>query len=490
MLSVEKFLEIEEKYNLYEDTVDGINYWVYARYQIWENLLKNIQPELGESHVVAKKNIWEKLIIYRKLLIRGIFQGRIKKTDICFLGHPRRIYENGIYKCKYTEALVREFSNSCVLEYPYQMRHYAPVETQNLVYLDILQIKSVLLYLAYRCLMKPKYYRLENAVREKTQNLFQELEKNFNIKIDLDKNVHFIVEQIIYYKASVSSLEKIINKLNPKIFIGVVGYDLTCMMINEICKKKHIPTVELQHGALHEIAYKYKTKYQIKQLPDYILLFSEFWKNYINLPMLEKRIITVGFPYFEYQVKQAKRIEKYCDDKCNILFLSQGLIGKKLSELAMDLSKKIDMNKYRVFYKLHPGEYEVWQENYKGLKESNLIVLDSQEYSLYDYFATSQIQIGVSSTALYEGLGFGCRTFIYHIETSEQYAGYLCDAGYAKYVENCEELIKRILCEESENCQTKGLWKENSLNNMKKIICEIVEEGKGIECEKNISYRF
>ena len=31
-MDINSFLEIEQKYNLYNDKIDGINYWIYSRF--------------------------------------------------------------------------------------------------------------------------------------------------------------------------------------------------------------------------------------------------------------------------------------------------------------------------------------------------------------------------------------------------------------------------------------------------------------------------
>lgn len=41
-LKLEHFLEVEKKYNLYQDTIDGIHYWTYARYDMWAGHGKNL----------------------------------------------------------------------------------------------------------------------------------------------------------------------------------------------------------------------------------------------------------------------------------------------------------------------------------------------------------------------------------------------------------------------------------------------------------------
>jgi len=72
-------------------------------------------------------------------------------------------------------------------------------------------------------------------------------------------------------------------------------------------------------------------------------------------------------------------------------------------------------------YKLHPGEFSRWK-SYKSLQKLNefknvLIIKD--EIPLYELLAMSVLQIGVYSTALYEGVEFGCKTILLDVNGIE-----------------------------------------------------------------------
>ena len=66
-----------------------------------------------------------------------------------------------------------------------------------------------------------------------------------------------------------------------------------------------------------------------------------------------------------------------------------------------------------IFYKLHPGEYGRFKlypayidlSKYKNVKFV-------EDVDLYSLLASSEYHVGVFSTALYEGMEFGCKTLI------------------------------------------------------------------------------
>ena len=138
-----------------------------------------------------------------------------------------------------------------------------------------------------------------------------------------------------------------------------------------------------------------------------------------------------------------------------ILFISQGVIGKYLSKLAYETTSNInDSQNFKFIYKLHPGEYGTWKENYDYLTRAvdelnNFTVIDKSEPPLYELFAESHYQIGAFSTAIYEGLAFNCKTFIIDVPGVE-YLDDLIDKNIVKKVKSSEELIN-YLKEDEEN---------------------------------------
>lgn len=84
----------------------------------------------------------------------------------------------------------------------------------------------------------------------------------------------------------------------------------------------------------------------------------------------------------------------------------------------MEVAKHPDID-HDIVYKLHPGEYDRWESEYPWLREADFKIIDRSEAQLYKLFAESSTQIGVGSTAVYEGLAFGLETYVYDCLGSE-----------------------------------------------------------------------
>ena len=132
--------------------------------------------------------------------------------------------------------------------------------------------------------------------------------------------------------------------------------------------------------------------------------------------------------------------------KNQILFISQGVIGEYLSNFAFDLFKKLDEN-YTFIYKLHPGEYETWRENYpvlsKLIKYDNFKLIDNNEIPLYKLFAESEFQVGAFSTAIYEGLSFNCKTFILDVPGVE-YLDDLVEKNIVIKINDSDDMVDKL----------------------------------------------
>ena len=206
---------------------------------------------------------------------------------------------------------------------------------------------------------------------------------------------------------------RLFKRLKPKLVFVVVSYNNE--LIIEACKKLNIPTVELQHGVItpYHLGYAYPEG-QLKQLfPDYFFSFGDFWNNSVNFPLPKKQITSIGYSFLE---GEKKRFTGQSKNK-QLLFISQGAIGDKLSKFASDLiNENVEKFGFELIYKLHPGEYNHWKNSYPWLLEASLQskiqVIDDSSSDLYQLMSSSEIVVGVFSTAIFEGLSFGVKTFV------------------------------------------------------------------------------
>lgn len=476
-ITLECFLDIEMELKLFDRQINNYYFWMYLRHPIIDDTIQ-ITSNRGVGHNISKigNTKKEKVINLIKLIknyityiYKYIF---MKKKKVLIINHPRKVKdEEGLYECKYTDVISNYIQDSTVIEFPYPCKHYYPAKNKKILYMDFVKITAHILSKILRKTKKNKEL-LEYANKNITE-IDEKIQEKIGIKINKNKYVNRIIEYYYIYVIEKKLLKKLIKKIQPEKIVEVVYYATDNMIINEIAKELNIEIIELQHGTIgnEHIAYNFKEKINIPQFPEKILLFSNYWKETARFPIDEKKLIPVGFPYFENQVEKVQKNKK--DNQKRILFISQGTIGYKLVKLAVDLEKLITenekMNKeYEIIYKLHPGEFKIWKEEYSQLINSNIKVI-TNEIDLYELFFISDIQIGVYSTAIYEGLGFNLHTLIYKIIGSGVFED-LCNKGYTKYINNADEIIDYIENIKNSKINSEEFWKKDSLNNILKEI--------------------
>jgi len=476
IVDVRNFLEIEKKYNLYDLKIQNTYIWYYLRNDIWQNYICKEKLNLENAHNGSIRN---NLMQYIKMIYNALFKGWCinRQADIVVFCSPQRTLEENEYRCRYTDSLIELLPKCIAFENPLWRTHKTPARTRKIIYTDYIFVLSKTGVILTKKILRQKYQMILNDCREKLCKPINEISNQY--KVSLDINAFSIQAADLIVRNSMFSfyLNRLFKRCRAKVIIEICSYDNTNMLINEIANDMGIKTIELQHGEMSTdvIAYQYGAdKINFGGLPDYIFLFSEYWGNVAHMPLNNVRMVSTGFPYYEEQVKKYKTRSIRTDPRITILFLSQGTIGKKLSRLAVEVDKLLDKKQYRLIYKLHPGEVPIWEESFSWLKSSDIEVVADMKHSIYEYFAISDYQVGVYSTAIYEGLGFGVETFIYNIAHADLMAEMVI-RGYAKLFNNCDELVRSIReCNEiddlkKKNNQTgrgKEFWKSNALENM------------------------
>lgn len=471
-MELDSFLEIEHKYGLIQDRIDGFAYWTYFRHGIAGEIMKKLDSG-GDLYVYPVRSVWQQTLARIGTVKYALMCGRLPKGkhDVLILNAERRVWARDYYECIYTDKIASEYPDSVVLERPYFQKHFTPVETKNLVYTDSIEIKTMVHWYACQFFHKKQVAQIRKALCDKIRSPIEEVGRVYGVKCDLERILDQMVCGYYVYQMKRKEFDKILRRLNPKVILEVVGYNIDCMIINELASKKGIPTVELQHGATGRShpAYNYYPNTRVEQFPQYFFAFSRFWIDMARYPLTPDRLKEIGFPHLCEAAEKAKRktAKKF---PYQIIFISQPKIGERMSEIAVELNELIESESYKIVYKLHPGEYERWRERYVKLASSGIEVIDNSRADLYDLFAASTYQIGgYGSTATFEGLEFDLRTYIMR-EGAYPAVTALCEKGIARFFDSAQDLYQMIVSDSGSLEQRNNFWKENALENMKREI--------------------
>jgi hypothetical protein len=349
---------------------------------------------------------------------------------LLFFGTGRRKKrDDGLWWDIYHDPIIDSVDKPCLLwERPYNVTHFTPPKTSNMKYVDIVEYTGTLLQ---------KLGISKVSFTEEETSFFKEIEdeiaSRFGTEIDLKSMVK---EDLSKRKASLPIYRRLIRKVDPEVALLTVSYNGRETFV-EACQIENVPVIELQHGVINKYHMGYSFPHGNKKVfPDYFFSFGDFWSDYVDLPLTKSNIYSVGYPYLESESKKYEDIKA----KNQTLFISQPNIGNALSRFAVELNEHV-AHEQEIIYKFHPNEPNSWKDKYPWLKKSDITCI-TDEIPLYQLFAESTSQIGVNSTALYEGLRFGLDTYVVDFPGYE-YMQYLIDNDHAIFIQSVEGYLEK-----------------------------------------------
>ena len=391
----------EAKYNLLDLEIDGVKAWQFRRMALYY-FLSEKTGLLEQAHVrltFIDKFLSLFMLIKNSFLCNPFF---LKQTDVIIFPHERSKLVNNEYIDIYTHYLKNELNEKNIsyaeMERPFLAKHIRK-NVLNKSYLDFI----VLLSGVFQFFIPVK---VTNDHKVLFNKLNQDIKNDLGVYFDSEK---VLVNAVKRFKINYYLYSLLLKKLNPEKINIIIAYAHGDVV--KAAKDLGIIVNELQHGTFskYHLGYSFPDrKKELDYFPDNLLVWNNYWKEIITLPIQKENIQIKPFQYLE------KEKVKYLNNKKinnSLIIISQGAISKQLA--------KIFLNNFSLFehmqinYKLHPGEYERWEENYflveLNKKENVTIVFD---VNLYELFSISEYQLGVFSTALYEGVEFGCKTIL------------------------------------------------------------------------------
>ncbi len=254
-----------------------------------------------------------------------------------------------------------------------------------------------------------KYIAKFNKLSKNESNLMKY--KHYNLIKYVMKNYiyYFTIQRSIMKGAEfISSSQRIVKKLNPRIII--VPYDRTVAQraVIEVGKKHNIPSVMIQHGVAHSHVGT------SKMVADIYAVYGETSKKaYVEVGYDPNRVKVVGIPKYDLIIRKVKRYnkEELCrkfgidPDKKIILYISGPFPKSEYYLYFEGIKKAFDYVRKHIdstlIVKLHQLEH-IYQ-----VKD---IIKEQVNTKLFKYEDTwellyiSDVVITVMSTAVLEGL--------------------------------------------------------------------------------------
>ncbi|MDC3171596.1 hypothetical protein OA856_01005 [Pelagibacteraceae bacterium] len=419
----EYILFIEKKYNLLDENIESIQIYPLIRMGLYYKLSQDLNYYSPQPIKKYELNI---INIYRLLKHFLMFNDLKKMTtnSIGIIEHPRLIDNNetDIYS-----HFLNKILNATTISHPLYGKQIAKNDTENFIYYDYYLLKKKLINIFYT----------NKNINNYAKRISDIINKEFGIKKNYKKFlVNLIKDRITACHISYSFLKR--TNIKKLVVVNAYGFNHFIWA----AKKLNIMTIELQHGIISDLhlGYHYPTsdKNTIDAFPDYLLTFGDYWNNLAKFPINDDKVIPNGYFYFNDQ--KSKYLKLKTSNQKKILVISQSTIGEKLSNEIIEIAKELE--DYQIIYKLHPKEIMEKPYYLKKLNQINNIKI-STNTPLYSLFAECEWQIGVFSTALYEGLGFGLKTIIMKISGWQNLKSLNVIKG-VKFLSNSNEVIETI----------------------------------------------
>ena len=449
-----KYESLEKDLHLDKSLVFNIPWWDNLRYPLFQEILH----ELSLLERPSSKQLRSYLPNYLKKIVRLVLSSlsvfapcsplMMRRNSILIWGHPRRKYENGFFVDIYTDPLVRMFpknSHCSVLVRGIKSKHLSPFSVHSFYCADcLIAIGQVFAFVS-------SVLRREKSNNSVVNKLEKRIAKDFGLTLNVQERVfrsasNWYGQQIIMYLF-------LLLKKPSHIFLVVSAGNEPLIAAAKAAK---IPVLELQHGspARGKLNYDYSSGITKTNFPDYFLSFGQYWSRSLSLPLSSRKIINFGFPYLYQKLNDYSEVPK---ENC-LLVISQSVHASSLAQFAIEVASfNTDIE---VIFKAHPTEFNGVEPKYFSSLRDCGIEIASQDVDLYFLFAKARWQVGVYSTALYEGLCFDTVLSLLALP------GYECMmplvvSGSARVLKNSRDFdpnwlpkktnIKKIFCSPSTN---------------------------------------
>lgn len=414
-----QFLDWELRVEAFDFLEDGIPLWEYLRVPVFLRL-QQVCGFMTSSLSSFPKRLFQ-LSFWKNLASAATSANPYlaPARPLLCVSIARRIWYRGVWQDPYFEPFLDKLNGTYVyLERPEGGQQVQPAKRPRVYRTDWLALAAAGARRGGWCVSK------------RTGQWLQFLEEELARELGYSLPVVRLGQQYLAARRCLRWLyERLLKRLRPRVCI-IVAINPAERALVEICRDLDIVTAELQHGMIGPYDLTYTTPPGIAQrtFPDYLLTFGPFWRHQMQLPVPRTKSIDVGFPLFQEIVENWEHTVR----QPRVLVLAQPGYAEALGAWAIRLARAATPP-YRVAFRPHPAE-ALSPELSQQLQKHGVEVLDGTS-SLYNSLASSIIQVGVFSTALYEGLAFGLKTYVAPLP-GYQYMRPLLQRGWVRLLED------------------------------------------------------
>lgn len=418
----ETIWQAERELALLDWQVQGVYAWQCLRFETYMRLAAAVGV-FGAGAVPRRRGLEQArlaLDLARGLVRRDpfTFTGRV---DAIIVESARSTEVDGVRVCPYTGPLSRTLSargQHLLLLEQGQGRPHVKTPDRRRRYCDGIELVA-----AGRMHLWPA--RLDRAASVRAQDLERFFLDRIGVHLAVAERVRgclasFATARVLY--------RALLRRHRPRTVYCVCAYGSALAPMISAARELGIESVELQHGVIsrYHMGYSYPVLPSAGRLaygPDKLYAWGSPWDELMRADLAPElwNVVTYGFPHFEQRKARYAGVPKIAG---RVLVLSQTVLTDRLAETV--LAALPALGGREIVYKLHPGEYSSWHRHVSLVRlsqQSNVRIVTDAD--LYQLMAEAEVQVGVFSTALYEGLAFGCKTVLVPLPGCEYVQGLL-----------------------------------------------------------------
>jgi len=443
--------------------------WPFVRVEVFFKILEKelhtefVNPPLNIENAMKMK-FRDKIDYLVKLLLYNPFF-LSKQYDILIIGRNGTILKDGKWLNKSNDYFGSEYEEQTLfLDLSNWFKLNFPRYPKYVKCFDAIKVKSTIQNILFG--------KVHSEDKKEIENFINFLKKELPVTLDeifykeLQKKLLSTSSELKYYERG---CKKIFLKIKPKVLFLQCAHYGGYGLISKWAKDLGIKVAEFQHGVIVEAhpAYNFGSVFfhnaECKKfLPDYLLTYGRYWNDHMRTPA-EK--IVIGNPHLSLTLEEFKNKKRQDNDK-KILIISEGTMNSPLLQFTKEIEKKLQGEKYKIIYRIHPSE-AASEEGYKELYKYKNITI-SKTGDIYDLFFESDYVVGSTSTALFEANAFHKNIFIHDTFLSRLYI----PSRLGIWFKDADELYYKIKNPTGNNNkeQMDYYWAENWSENYKKFI--------------------
>ncbi len=388
--------QLEEELNLFDQQIENIYFWPLIRFQVYYEIVQKVKV-YSTPHPNKVNNLFDVIArlsqVFTAIFIRNPLLNH-KTGDFLFLPHHRQFYGNDIYSQSLLSKILDK--NKILMYENWRGKHYK----NSINVFSILFLIDAIEYLrsCFNCIYP----------ETKSSSIIQ-IRDRIKLEFAIDiKSLVNIDHKVRVFKKNVSYFTLLFEKLKIKKVFLTISYAHHAAI--HAAQEMGIHVTELQHGTFTKFHLGYSfpvSNNNIPYFPNEIACFGRYWFENVSLPVNTKKSI-IGAPNILIATVNSNTPRKI---ENSILFTSQGVISKYLFPFAIECAKLLTI--YNITYRLHPSEnFELYNQMKKKYCPSPNLHISVDTPDIFQLLKASEIQAGVFSTTLFEGMVLGCKTIL------------------------------------------------------------------------------